>query len=186
MPDAALITSRDPKGLQFGKVVDAVYDGARLEEGEAQNVNEQGDEIKRVLGALIERLRKPRPEVELIQDQYQQERGSLDFEFQLEPLKTCHISRYMKEKVLDYLLDTESLRELYAHEGHLEIVCTEIWTPEVRAKRGTAEPVFIGFMVNFCGFQAYTAIITDIKKIDEGMDCEVLFNIKVTVSEFAC
>ena len=40
-----LITSRDPKGLQTMRLLEAAYDKAGLNSGQAQYINEQGDEL---------------------------------------------------------------------------------------------------------------------------------------------
>jgi len=175
MPEQALITSRDPKGLQFGQLVDAAYNGAHLTDDEAQSVNEQGREVKWAIRGILDRLRKPLPKIRLIENRYQHERGS--FEFQISGEQVRDVAHHMEVGARAFLYD-----QLGEHDAFFE----QIWTPEVRTDKDTmAEPVFIGFLVIVDGNRPGTAIITDIEKIDEGMDCEVRFNIKVTVSEFA-
>ncbi len=52
----ALITSRDPKGLQAVRMFEAAYDKSGLDDARAQRLNENGDELKKGLKELIERL----------------------------------------------------------------------------------------------------------------------------------
>jgi len=51
-----LITSRDPEGLQFTGLCEAVYDKARLDESRAQRLNENGSEFTTGLKKLVEQL----------------------------------------------------------------------------------------------------------------------------------
>lgn len=51
-----LITSRDPKGLQFMNLCAGVYDKAKLDESHAQRLNENGGELTAGLKKLIEQL----------------------------------------------------------------------------------------------------------------------------------
>jgi len=53
---AALITSRDPKGLQFMSIVEAAYNKAKLGGAAAQLLNERGDELKAGVSELIAKL----------------------------------------------------------------------------------------------------------------------------------
>ena len=51
-----LITSRDPKGLKFVSLCEAVYNKARLDEDRAQRLNENGGELMTGLKRLVEGL----------------------------------------------------------------------------------------------------------------------------------
>ena len=53
---SALITSRDPKGLQAVNVFEAAYNKANLDDGAAQLLNERGDQLKTGIAELIARL----------------------------------------------------------------------------------------------------------------------------------
>ena len=52
----ALITSRDPKGMQAMSIFEAVYNKARLDDSSAQRLNERGDELKTGISKLIAEL----------------------------------------------------------------------------------------------------------------------------------
>lgn len=54
-----LITSKDPKGLHFVGLCEAVYNKARLDPDQAQRLNEKGDELQAGLKSLIEQLTTP-------------------------------------------------------------------------------------------------------------------------------
>lgn len=56
MSKQTLITSRDPKGLQFVSLCEAVYNKAKLDEGRAQRLNERGGELRDGLSKLIQEL----------------------------------------------------------------------------------------------------------------------------------
>ena len=56
MTTSQLITSRDPKGLQFVSIVEATYNKAGLSEEQAQLLNERGGELKSGLAKLIAEL----------------------------------------------------------------------------------------------------------------------------------
>jgi hypothetical protein len=56
MTTSQLITSRDPKGLQFLSIVEATYNKAGLNEEQAQRLNERGGEVKGGLAKLIAEL----------------------------------------------------------------------------------------------------------------------------------
>jgi hypothetical protein len=51
-----LITSRDPKCLQFMSIVEAAYNKAKLDGDAAQLLNERGDELKAGVSELITKL----------------------------------------------------------------------------------------------------------------------------------
>lgn len=53
---SALITSRDPKGLQAVSIFEAAYNKARLDDDSAQLLNERGDELKAGVSELIAKL----------------------------------------------------------------------------------------------------------------------------------
>ncbi|MDP3989235.1 MAG: hypothetical protein Q8P93_03310 [bacterium] len=52
----ALITSRDPKGMQAVNIFEAAYNKAKLDESRAQRLNERGDELKDGIAKLIAQL----------------------------------------------------------------------------------------------------------------------------------
>lgn len=52
----ALITSRDPKGMQAVDIFEAAYNKARLDDSRAQRLNERGDELKIGISKLIAEL----------------------------------------------------------------------------------------------------------------------------------
>lgn len=52
----ALITSRDPKGMQAVNIFEAAYNKAKLDDSRAQRLNERGDELKTGISKLIAEL----------------------------------------------------------------------------------------------------------------------------------
>lgn len=52
----ALITSRDPKGMQAVSIFEAAYNKAKLDNFRAQRLNERGDELKKGISNLIAEL----------------------------------------------------------------------------------------------------------------------------------
>jgi len=52
----ALITSRDPKGMQAVNIFEAAYNKAKLDDSRAQRLNERGDELKDGISKLIAEL----------------------------------------------------------------------------------------------------------------------------------
>jgi len=52
----ALITSRDPKGMQAVSIFEAAYNKAKLDDSRAQRLNERGDELKEGISKLIAEL----------------------------------------------------------------------------------------------------------------------------------
>lgn len=52
----ALITSRDPKGMQAVNIFEAAYNKAKLDDSRAQRLNERGDELKIGISKLIAEL----------------------------------------------------------------------------------------------------------------------------------
>jgi hypothetical protein len=55
----ALITSRDPKGMQAVNIFEAAYNKAKLDDSRAQCLNERGDELKTGISKLIAELSVP-------------------------------------------------------------------------------------------------------------------------------
>ena len=52
----ALITSRDPKGMQAVNIFEGAYNKAKLDDSRAQRLNERGDELKDGISKLIAKL----------------------------------------------------------------------------------------------------------------------------------